>query len=106
MKVRDFRFIVLLHFLISFVFRFLVNFISGILLKHCAVCAELVGDVLRARPKETDGIENVVVVDGLPVVGEDRLDKLKGVIRKIFGKFGNINTESYASTLAEGQTTS
>ncbi len=66
----------------------------------------MVGDVLRSRPKETDGIETVVVVDGLPVVGDDRVDKLKGVIRKIFGKFGNISTESYATSLGEGQTTS
>jgi translation initiation factor 3 subunit B len=62
--------------------------------------------MLRMRPKETDGIESVVVVDGLPVVGEDRMEKLKGVIRKIFGKFGTIITEHYASPSAEVQATS
>jgi len=67
---------------------------------------ELCGDILRTKPKETDGIENVVVIDGLPVVGDDRLDKLKGVVRKIFGKFGPISNEYFASSLPEGQNTS
>jgi translation initiation factor 3 subunit B len=67
---------------------------------------ELCGDILRSRPKETDGIENVIVVDGLPVVGEDRLEKLKGVVRKIFSKFGAVNSEFFASDLPEGQNTS
>ena len=57
------------------------------------------------KPKETDGIETVIVIDGLPNVGEDRLDKLKGVIRKIFAKFGNISTEYFATNIPEGQTT-
>ena len=47
------------------------------------------------KPRETDGVEAVIVVDGLPVVGPDRIDKLKSIIRKIFSKFGNIVNEYY-----------
>jgi len=63
---------------------------------------ELCGDLLRKKPRETDGVESIIVVDGLPVVGEDRIDKLKGVVRKIFGKFGNITSEFFAPGDLEG----
>jgi len=43
-------------------------------------------DLLSKRPKESDGVDNVVVVDGIPIVGSERLEKLKGVLRKIFSK--------------------
>jgi len=56
---------------------------------------ELCGDILRTKPKETDGVENVIVVDGIPQVGEDRLEKLRGVIRKIFSKFGHIAQDEF-----------
>nr|CAG4651621.1 EOG090X01UY [Triops cancriformis] len=64
---------------------------------------ELVGDLLRQKPKETDGVEAVVVVDGVPVVGPDRLEKLQNVIRKIFSKFGTVVNEYYALN-SEGHT--
>ena len=48
-----------------------------------------------SKPKETDGVESVIVVDGVPQVGPDRLEKLKGVIHKIFGKVGPIVSEYY-----------
>lgn len=35
------------------------------------------------------------MVDGVPQVGPDRLDKLKSVINKIFSKFGNIINDYY-----------
>ncbi|CAG7673110.1 unnamed protein product [Allacma fusca] len=57
---------------------------------------QLCGDLLRSKPRETDGVESVIVVDGLPLVDRDRLDKLKTVIRKIFSRFGVIVTEHYA----------
>lgn len=60
---------------------------------------DLCGDLLRTKPRETDGVENVIVVDGLPLVGADRLEKLKSVIRKIFSKFGQIVTEHYAQEI-------
>ena len=46
----------------------------------------LMADLLRQKPKESDGMDSVVVVDGIPAVSSERLDKLKGVVRKIYGK--------------------
>ena len=43
-------------------------------------------DLLRQQPKESDGMDSVIVVDGIPGVSAERLDKLKGVVRKIYGK--------------------
>ena len=57
--------------------------------------SDLLGDILKSKPKEAVGIEAVVVVDNIPSVGVDRLPKLKNVIRKIFSKFGQITTEHY-----------
>ena len=56
---------------------------------------ELMPEIMRQRPKETDGVESVIVVDGVPVVGGDRVDKLKNVIRKIYSKFGKLVNEHY-----------
>lgn len=56
---------------------------------------ELLGDVLKQKPKETDGVESVIVVDGVPQVGPDRIEKLKTVINRIFTKFGSIVNEYY-----------
>ncbi|XP_072044108.1 eukaryotic translation initiation factor 3 subunit B-like [Amphiura filiformis] len=56
---------------------------------------ELLGDLLKQKPKEAVGIDSVVVVDNIPQVGNDRLPKLKNVVRKIFSKFGQITTEHY-----------
>uniref|UniRef100_A0A8D3BII2 Eukaryotic translation initiation factor 3 subunit B n=1 Tax=Scophthalmus maximus TaxID=52904 RepID=A0A8D3BII2_SCOMX len=52
-------------------------------------------DILREKPLEADGIDSVVVVDNVPQVGPERLEKLKNVIHKIFSKFGKITTEFY-----------
>lgn len=57
--------------------------------------SELVGDVLKEAPKKTDGLESIIVVDNVPVVGPDRLEKLKNVIRKIFTKIGKVVSEYY-----------
>ncbi len=46
----------------------------------------LMPDLLRQRPKESDGVDNVILVDGIPAVGAERLEKLKSVLRKIFSK--------------------
>ncbi|XP_064814341.1 eukaryotic translation initiation factor 3 subunit B-like [Oncorhynchus masou masou] len=56
---------------------------------------ELLGDLLREKPQEADGIDSVVVVDNVPQVGPERLEKLKNVIHKIFSKFGKITNEFY-----------
>ncbi|TRY54818.1 hypothetical protein DNTS_001785 [Danionella cerebrum] len=63
---------------------------------------ELLGDVLREKPQEADGIDSVIVVDNVPQVGPDRLEKLKNVIHKIFSKFGKITNEFYPD--ADGKT--
>lgn len=47
------------------------------------------------KPKETDGYECVIVVDGTPQVGANRFEKLKSVVNKVFHKFGNIVNEFY-----------
>lgn len=58
---------------------------------------ELVGDLLADKPKETGGNEAVIVVDCIPVVGQDRQEKLKGVLNKIFGRHGHIQNTWYPS---------
>lgn len=63
---------------------------------------EFLDDVLREKPQEADGIDSVVVVDNVPQVGPERLEKLKNVIHKIFSKFGVITTEFYPE--ADGAT--
>ncbi|KAI1301392.1 Eukaryotic translation initiation factor 3 subunit B [Halotydeus destructor] len=57
--------------------------------------SELLEDILRTKPKEFDGLENVIVVDRVPQVGPDRLEKLKTVITKLFSKVGDIVGENY-----------
>jgi len=57
--------------------------------------SELMPDILKQRPKESDGVDSVVIVDGTPIVRPDKLDKLKGAIRKVFQKFGKIILEHY-----------
>ena len=47
---------------------------------------QLMPDLLRQRPKESDGMDSVIIVDGIPTASKDKLDKLKNVIRKIFKK--------------------
>jgi len=56
---------------------------------------ELLGDLLKNKPKQADGIESVIVVDSVPQVGPEKQEKLKNMIRKIFGKFGKIQSEYF-----------
>ncbi|XP_043485001.1 eukaryotic translation initiation factor 3 subunit B [Leptopilina heterotoma] len=51
---------------------------------------ELLGDILSTKPSETDGVESVIVVDGVPQVEPSRQEKLTVVIEKIFSKHGTI----------------
>lgn len=64
---------------------------------------ELLKDVLAKKPRETDGFESVIIVDGVPQVGPDRLEKLKNVIKKIFSAVGTIVSE-YLALDAAGHT--
>uniref|UniRef100_A0A646QC55 Eukaryotic translation initiation factor 3 subunit B n=1 Tax=Hemiscolopendra marginata TaxID=943146 RepID=A0A646QC55_9MYRI len=63
---------------------------------------ELLGDLLKQRPKETDGVDSIIVVDGIPQVGPDRLEKLQAIVRKIYSKFGKVVSEIYP--MENGQT--
>lgn len=56
---------------------------------------ELVGDLLRVRPKESDGVDTVIVVDGVPKVGPERWEKLRNVIRRVFSAYGEIVNENF-----------
>ncbi|XP_058950716.2 eukaryotic translation initiation factor 3 subunit B-like [Pocillopora verrucosa] len=56
---------------------------------------ELLGDILAEKPKEVQGTDCIIVVDNVPTIPPDRLEKLKNVIRKVFSKFGKIITEHY-----------
>ena len=55
----------------------------------------MLGDLLLTEPRESDGLENVVVVDRVPQVGPDRIDKLRAVLSKLFAKAGDIVNEHY-----------
>ena len=59
---------------------------------------ELMPDLFRQKPSETNAVDGVIVVDGIPTVGTERLERLKGVIRKIYQKVGKIVTEHYPVT--------
>lgn len=76
---------------IFFVQLFLSVFVSLMLFWFL----DLLGDFLKNRPKETDGIDSVIVVDNVPQVGPDRMEKLLNIIRKIFTKFGKIVNEFF-----------
>ncbi|XP_065659652.1 eukaryotic translation initiation factor 3 subunit B isoform X2 [Hydra vulgaris] len=56
---------------------------------------ELVGDILEQRPKESDSLDTVIIVDNVPIVGPDRLEKLKSMIHKVFSSFGTIVNDYY-----------
>lgn len=81
---------------------FLVKTCPPVWFTYVLLSAELLGDVLREKPQEADGIDSVIVVDNVPQVGPDRLEKLKNVIHKIFSKFGKITNEFYPE--ADGKT--
>ncbi|CAG0900020.1 unnamed protein product [Darwinula stevensoni] len=59
---------------------------------------ELLGELLDKKPKESGGIDSIIVVDGIPKVGPERLEKLQSVIRKIFSSFGKLVTEHYPTS--------
>jgi len=58
-----------------------------------SLLTELLADLLKDKPQETDGFESVIVVDGLPVVGPERFEKLKNFVCKHFIKYGTIVNE-------------
>ncbi|RUS90727.1 hypothetical protein EGW08_001531 [Elysia chlorotica] len=56
---------------------------------------ELLHDVLKKKPKPSDSVDSVIIVDCIPQVGKDRLEKLKNVIKKLFSKFGSVVNTFY-----------
>jgi len=62
----------------------------------CSYCiVELMADLLKQKPEEDTSLDNIIVVDNAPIVGPDRMVKLKNVLKKIFQRFGEIVTEFY-----------
>jgi translation initiation factor 3 subunit B len=50
---------------------------------------------LISKPREEDSYEGIIIIDGVPQVGPERLEKLRGVIKKMYSKFGEIINEHY-----------
>merc|ERR1719400_1924251 len=50
---------------------------------------------MKLKPNESDGVDSVIIVDGIPSVGAERVEKLKNVVRKIYSKFGKLVHEHY-----------
>jgi translation initiation factor 3 subunit B len=45
---------------------------------------ELMPEIMKQEPNESDGVDSVIVVDNIPSVGAERTEKLKNVIRQIY----------------------
>ncbi|XP_055692826.1 eukaryotic translation initiation factor 3 subunit B [Lutzomyia longipalpis] len=56
---------------------------------------ELLADMMKQKPCATDGVESVIVVDNIPIVGPPRMEKLKSVIEKLFFSFGEVTNVFY-----------
>lgn len=63
-----------------------------------------VQDLYRERPAEAAGLESVIVVDNIPVVAPERLEKLKGVLNKAFAPFGETNAWEFPTDSETGKT--
>ena len=50
---------------------------------------------MRKKPVPQEGFDSVIVVDRIPQVGPDRFEKLKTVLKKIFGKYKMIDEPYY-----------
>lgn len=50
---------------------------------------------MAERPQEHESLNNVIIVDNLPKVDPAKLEKLKGVISKVYNKFGVCRNEYY-----------
>lgn len=59
---------------------------------------EIIPDLLEKKPRESFGIDNVIVIDGIPVVQIEKINKLKEAIRKIYSKIGPVINEHYPVT--------
>jgi hypothetical protein len=42
-------------------------------------------DIMKMKPKESDGVDSVIIVDGVPVVGTDRYYRSCGSVTFRYG---------------------
>ncbi|KAL5994877.1 Eukaryotic translation initiation factor 3 subunit B [Asimina triloba] len=53
-------------------------------------------ELLQEEPLEFEaGLQNVIVVDNLPVVAPEKFEKLEGVVRKIYSQIGTIKEDGF-----------
>lgn len=67
--------------------------------------ADLLPELYRKKPREPLSFDNVIVVDHIPQVGPDRIEKLKSIVKKLYSKFGKIVGEPYYALDDKGFTT-
>lgn len=53
---------------------------------------DLIGDVLKKRPRFERSVDNSIIVDNIPVTESTKVPKLTNVLLKIFSKCGKITT--------------
>ncbi len=58
---------------------------------------------MAERPREHEGLNNIIIIDNLPKVDSAKLEKLKVVVSKVYSKFGVCRNEYYPLD-AEGKT--
>lgn len=63
------------------------------------LCPEIVAE----RPKEHEGLSNIIIVDNIPKVDQSRFEKLKGAIAKVYSNCGTIRKAHYPLD-SEGKT--
>ena len=68
---------------------------AGAWVKAKFVLLELLSDLMKEKPVEETGYQNIIIVDNAPKVGPDRMAKLQGILNKIFTRFGKIVSQDY-----------
>ena len=67
---------------------------AGAWVKTKFVLLELLSDLMKEKPVEETGYQNIIIVDNTPK-GPDRMVKLQGILNKIFTRFGRIVSQDY-----------
>jgi translation initiation factor 3 subunit B len=52
-------------------------------------------EIAAERPQEYESLNNIIVIDNLPKVDQERLKKLKGALAKVYNKYGEYRKEYY-----------
>jgi translation initiation factor 3 subunit B len=73
----------------------MVLFSSFLKLDFLLLFLALCPDLMAERPQEHEGLNNIIVVDNLPKVDQQKLEKLKAVISKVYSKSGVCRNEYY-----------